>query len=113
MPYHPEIIPYSKNTTVAEIMSVENHIIVFRTLQGNVYKFNFDTAVNKWNRDFLKRIFEPDVFATLAVNNGRFGFFDKSITPHISPDGTIEGTNGFNLWWTIDDCMHLMQKITD
>lgn len=112
-PFHEEFIPRTPENRIAEILSVEGFVVTFKTESGITYKLDFDKT-SKTDRGFRQKIEDPDFFYSIKVKNGDFAFMDKTKPATIiCPNGEEREEIGYFNYYTIEDRMFLLEKITD
>jgi len=111
-PFHEEFIPRTPDNRVAEILSVDGLVVTFRTESGVTYKLDFDKT-SEYDRSFRKQIENQDFFNTIKVKHGDFAFMDKNEPIKVAyPEGDREEIGYFH-YYTIEDRMFLLEKISD
>lgn len=112
-PFHEEFIRRTPENRVAEIISVEGFVVTFKTENGITYKLDFDKTA-KTDKRFRQKIEDSEFFYSIKVKNGNFAFMDKNEPAIVVyPNGEEREEIGYFSYYTIEDRMFLLEKISE
>ncbi len=112
-PFHEEFIRRTPENRVAEILSVDGFVVTFKTESGVTYKLDFDKTA-KTDKRFRQRIEDSEFFYSMKVKDGNFAFMDKTAPALIIyPNGEEREEIGYYSYYSIEDRMFLLEKISD
>jgi len=88
-------------------------VVTFKTEDGVTYKLDFEKTFNPQYPAIEKKMRAPEIFGSMKVIKRKLAFIDKSWPVLIGyPEGTREEIT-YNIYFSIADCMHLLERITD